>query len=492
MSANAIHRLMTLAAVVVTTSCIGAEPVKEFSLVYNVNNAGYVDVCGCKKKEVRQGSLTRRASFLKQLRTTGRQICLLDGGSSLFAIKDNLKEHEREEAIRKAQLIVESYNRMGYKAMAIGPFDLAGGLDTLRDLEKKAEFVFLSANLVDGNTGELYFKPSVVLEAGGVRLGVIGLTLSTLNKKYLAKVAPNMKVLDPFEAAKKYLAELQGKVDLVVALSHLRQENNIKLVSELKELEILLDPYIEYGNHHTWIKEHEWLDFKDETVFLRTDGQGARLGVLDIKFHTPRVKLADAARILELEEAVESKEATADENKELELSRGKNVLQFQRVSIEPHHRSDPEIDLLVEEWKKGINPSDVARLEGRLPNKEDFLTVAKCQTCHEKQYDNWKKTKHSHAMASLVETGDEHRYDCVGCHSLGYGEAYLDTSKIDSYAEVQCESCHGTNPKHLEAPEEYTFGRVKRSDCLVCHNKEQTRTEFSFATAKAKIQCPKS
>ena len=487
-----MYRLVTLAAIVVTANCMGAESVKKFSLVYNVNNAGYVDVCGCKKKEVRQGSLTRRASFLKQLRTTGREICLLDGGSSLFAIKELPKENEREESIRKAQLIVESYNRMGYRAMAIGPFDLAGGLETLQDLEKKAKFAFLSANLVDGNTGELYFKPSVILESGGVRIGVIGLTLSTLNKKYLEKVAPNMKVLDPFKAAKKYLAELQGKVDLVVALSHLRQENNFKLISELKGLEILLDPYIEYGNHHTWIKDYEWLDFKDETVFLRTDGQGARLGILDIELRTPRVKLADAARIQELEEAVDSGEATAEESKELERDRSKNLLHFQRVSIEPHHRTDPEIDLLVTKWKEKIDPSSVAHLEALLPNKEEFLTVAKCQSCHEKQYDNWKKTKHSHAMASLIETGDEHRYDCVGCHSLGYGEAYLDTSKIGSYAEVQCESCHGTNPKHVEAPEEYTFGRVKRSDCLVCHNKEQTRTDFHFGESRAKIQCPAS
>jgi hypothetical protein len=44
----------------------------------------------------------------------------------------------------------------------------------------------------------------------------------------------------------------------------------------------------------------------------------------------------------------------------------------------------------------------------------------------------------------------------------------------------------------MEAPKEHTFGRVKRSDCLVCHNKEQTRTNFHFAEAKAQIQCPKS
>ena len=269
---------------------------KEFTLVYNVNNAGYVDVCGCKHKQVRQGSLTRRASFLKQLHSTGREICLVDGGSSLFPIKDSVKDTERDEAIRKAGLIVESYNRMGYQAMAVGPFDLAAGMDALRDLEKKAKFPLLSANLVDKTNGELYFKPYVILEPGGVRVGVLGLTLGTLNARRFEKLAPNLKVLDPMETAKKYMQELRGKVDLVVALAHLREESNFKLAEELADLEILVDPYIQYGNHHTWIKEHEWLTFRDSTVFLRSDGQGARLGVVDITVQKPRETIVDSNR----------------------------------------------------------------------------------------------------------------------------------------------------------------------------------------------------
>ena len=79
----------------------------------------------------------------------------------------------------------------------------------------------------------------------------------------------------------------------------------------------------------------------------------------------------------------------------------------------------------------------------------------------------------------------------MGCHSLGYGQAFLDTSKVGAYANVQCESCHGTNPKHAEDPAKNHFSRVSRADCVVCHNKEQTREEFNFAQARAKIQCPK-
>ena len=103
--------------------------------------------------------------------------------------------------------------------------------------------------------------------------------------------------------------------------------------------------------------------------------------------------------------------------------------------------------------------------------------MSKCQECHPKQYENWKTTKHSKALASLVETNDQHRYDCIGCHSLGYGEAFLDTSKIGAFGDVQCESCHGTNPKHADDPKLNKFSKTARSDCLVCHNNDPNSTK---------------
>ncbi len=485
----------SLAATVATCSVGqtgGPDNPKKFTLVYNVNNAGYIDVCGCKHKEVRQGSITRRASFLKQLKATGRDLLILDGGSSLFALDDRLKDAERTEAIRKAKLIVEAYNRMDYKAMAIGPFDLAGGLDTLQTLQARAKFEFLSANMVHKGTRQLYFKPHTVIEVAGVRVGVIGLTLNTMGSAFLAKVAPDLEVTDPIEAARASMNDLKGKTDLLIALSHMKEEATFELAKKLSDLQIVVDPYIQYGNHHTWIKDDEWVSFKDHTLLLRSDGQGARMGVVDITLRESQKPLVLEARVSELEDSVAAKSATAEEKTELEKSRGKNPFKFERISLEPHHRSDPDMDQLVEEWKKNIDPQKVAHLESALPRKNEYLTVEKCKTCHTKQYENWKTTKHSHAMASLAETGDQHRYDCVGCHSLGYGEAFLDTSRVGSFADVQCESCHGTNVKHADDPKQFQFSKVQRSDCIVCHNKEQTRNEFNYATAKPKVQCPKS
>ena len=468
-----------------------SETPKKFTLVYNINNAGYIDVCGCKHKEVRQGSMTRRASFLKQLKATDRNLLLLDGGSAFFPINKRLKPTEVKEAVRKAELITESYNRIGYSAMAIGPYDLITGLDNLLKLKKKARFQMLSANFVDKD-GKLLFKPHAVFEVGGIRVGVIGLTLETIPKPVLEKRAPGCRILDPFTAAEKSYETLRPETDIIIALSHLKEDTNFSLIEKLKGLEMIIDPYIQQGSHKTWLKEEsEWLEEKNNTLFLRSDGQGARLGIVDVELFKNGKTLYSGARYDELLDLVEFDEADAQQKKELQSLSGKNLYRFTRISLEPHHLTDPEIDALVNAWKKNIDLSGVKHLEKDLPDKTRYLTHTACKSCHEKQYAFWLTTTHSHTFDELKKTGDEARYDCIGCHTLGYGAAFLDTTNVGNYANVQCESCHGLQPEHPKKPAEHSFGKVARSSCILCHNKEQTRSVFQFVPARKKVACPK-
>ena len=469
-----------------------SQPADQFTLVYNVNNSGYIDVCGCKRKEVKQGSLTRRASFLTQLRATGRELLLLDGGSAFFKIGKRVPKELRGEAIRKAQLIVESYNRMGYQAMAVGPFDLAAGLDVTRKLEKRAKFPFLSANLFDKDTGKRIFKPHVVFNVNGVRVGVVGLTLATMTRPFLQKVGPNIDARDPMEYLQKSLAELaDDNTDVVVLLSHVREETNWKMIDEIPGIQIVVDPYINYGNHHTWIKDPEWLTRRGDSVFLRSDGQGARMGVLDVEMTKKRQPLVSMVDVTEIEERIAANEANEDEKLKLAKWKGFNSFYFQKISLEPHFRTDPGIDLLVEEWKKNVDPSKIAEHKSEL-RPEEYLTASKCAKCHQTQHDWWKKTKHSTALASLARTGDHQRFDSIGCHTRGYGKAFLDTTNVGQYANVQCESCHGTNVAHAADPHNNPYRKITRQDCIWCHNKEQTLKNFPFLQSRRLVACPSS
>jgi hypothetical protein len=393
--------------------------------------------------------------------------------------------------MRRAELLVEAYNRMGYGALGVGSFDLAAGIDNLKKLEARARFPFLSANLVDGSTGKLYFKPHVIAEVAGAKIGVIGLTLNTMSRTYLDKVAPNAQLLDPVEAARKSLDAMRGQVDAVIALSHLREETSSELATKLPELEIIIDPYIQYGNHHTWIKEEEWVGYRDSTLFLRGDGQGSRLGVLDIRILEPRAKLFSEDRLAELEELASGGTLTEEQKAEKATFAGKNLFRFLRISLEPHHGTDPDFEQLYQKWLQKVDPSTVPVLADPLPGKGNFLTVEGCKSCHEPQYDRWLKTRHAEAFATLVQSGDDAQYDCVGCHSVGYGAAFLQMADIGAYANVQCESCHGTSPEHAKEPEKHRFGPVARETCMTCHNKEVLDKDFDFFTQKKLVQCPK-
>jgi hypothetical protein len=278
---------------------------------------------------------------------------------------------------------------------------------------------------------------------------------------------------------------------MVIALSHLREESNFELMRRFPEIEVFVDPYIQYGNHHTWIKEDEFAVLRGDTLTLRSDGQGARLGVVDMEILVPRATFLPADRLKELQAAVGSGHAKPEEKTELDGFKGKNLFTLRRVSLEPHYGSDPEMEQLIEKWKANVDPAQVPRIADPLPRKSEFLTVENCKGCHQKQYDNWLKTRHAEALATLVASGDDTAFDCVGCHTLGYGLAYVSFSDIGSYANVQCESCHGTNPSHAKDPKKFIFGKVERETCINCHNKEVLDKPFEAESRKREVQCPR-
>ena len=85
---------------------------------------------------------------------------------------------------------------------------------SLPDLETalgEAEFPVVSANAVVSATGALLTEPYAILERGGQRIAILGLTDPW--------EGPEVRVEDPLEAARRYLPELAERADIVVLLS---------------------------------------------------------------------------------------------------------------------------------------------------------------------------------------------------------------------------------------------------------------------------------
>jgi hypothetical protein len=464
-------------------------PERSFTLVYTVNSFGTTEPVGCPHKVLHDGGLARRMTCLRQLAAVGRPLLILDGGAALFPDVDKPPDDEKQKLFLNAELITEAMNRMEYKAMAVGTTDLLLGLGELTHLSGRARFPLLCANLA--LPGGLPFKPSTVVEVAGLKVGVIGLLIDTMGRVYLAKVAPGAELRPAIPAARKEVEELRGKVDLVVALAHIRQDQSRQLAREVEGIDLIIDPSIEYGNHHPRIKDEDWEETVGSTAILRADGNGSSLGVVEIDFQKRTAGMGSRARLAALEAKEAAGTAEEAERSEIRGLRSRNLFLLRRLPLSPHYADDLEAAALLDAHKGGGDVARVAAQPGPAA-RADYLTASACKSCHEKQHQFWTTTSHFSAFEGIHQSGDDRKPECISCHTTGYGPAFLAPAEAPRFAGIQCEACHGTSPLHLKDPAAHPFARVSESICLPCHNEDVLHKDFSYSAALRKVQCPGS
>ncbi len=112
-------------------------------------------------------------------------------------------------------------NRVHPDAFVLGNHEFDYGRDNLDSLIQLTNFPVLSANIYDERTDTLFAAPTVILQRGGVKIGVIGVTVPTLYKLTLPANVADLKMLNPTTVVRKYAKRLEPKVDLTVVLSHM-------------------------------------------------------------------------------------------------------------------------------------------------------------------------------------------------------------------------------------------------------------------------------
>jgi 2',3'-cyclic-nucleotide 2'-phosphodiesterase (5'-nucleotidase family) len=192
---------------------------------------GDIDPCGCKVNP--QGGLARKARWLSQHGKGWDGILLVDAGD-LFAERGNLDPAELPMVWDRALLYLDVFAQLGHDAQGLGDRDFALGVPKLKELEAKAKFPFVCANVVDASTGQPVFKPRVVVEKAGLKIGIFGLApQATLTRLDLEK-ANNIRFESPFDAARAQVAALNAEgVSAIVALAHLNLDELEQLAREV-------------------------------------------------------------------------------------------------------------------------------------------------------------------------------------------------------------------------------------------------------------------
>ena len=172
------------------------------------------------------GGVARRASVIKQIRNTEKNVLLFDAGD-IFQGTPYFNMYGGEP-----ELLLMS--KMGYDAATIGNHDFDNGIEGLAKRLPDMNFPFLNVNYNFTDTPlENKTLPYRIFKKGGIKTGVfgIGIELRGLVDK---KLSGNTIYEDPLLHALQMSAILKNdhKCDLIICLSHLGYKYNDKKISD--------------------------------------------------------------------------------------------------------------------------------------------------------------------------------------------------------------------------------------------------------------------
>jgi len=458
-----------------------------------------------------------------QIKKEGKKLLLLDTGNLLFR-KPLQTETKRKDALLRVDLLIQSYNEIGYDVVNVGEKDLMLGPRFLSETTQKARFLFISANLIDKKTQKGIFAPHVIKEIAGIKIAILGFLDDQFNAT-LQEIDPNLTILDPITTSKELTKRLRETSDLIIVLSQLGESKDRKMARENPQIDLILG-----GGGDALRAVMERIN---EVPIYRLEPRGGYLGRVDYSLNDTRkpIKFLISSEREELEKRLErmmirSKQIKAEitksgkpeemklkelkflESKQKELE--KNLLVFENKNYYKHTaipvqlsvEDDPKIMKGVEYYRaesaKLYKPKVASPLEKELSEKEMLARIPKdslyvgaitCKKCHEVNYRNWLKTKHAKASQTIVASPKYAQEECLICHSTGYGKIgeYATVDDIPLFLKgVQCESCHGPGRGHPGK------GRIERrvtlGVCRNCHTKDQSPT-FNYAAYLEKIGC---
>jgi len=191
----------------------------------------------------------------------------VDAGDALFKypyVRDDQREHLKEVA----RAIIASYNVMECLVLNVGTNDLAGDLEFIMEMQKSADFPFISANTKDVATDEFLFDPYTIIHTSDQTLGFVGVTKGD-------KRLRSFSFSDPVEAAQKAIDEIKDKVDLVFLMANVDEKTERALTAEVKGIDFLLRS--KTGSLQRVPRQ------QDGTTVIRIGKQGKYAGVLKIR-----------------------------------------------------------------------------------------------------------------------------------------------------------------------------------------------------------------
>ena len=429
---------------------------------------GYIEPCGCAGMERMKGGLSRRATFLSEMKEKGWPIAAVDTGliTNGYGFQEELK----------MDMAVNAFSLMDYAAIGISQNELRFPAHYLLKFtvppSAEEQSLFVSANVGVYGFLDLYTLPFKTFERGGVRIGVTSVIETSDTSPFDEKILT--------KPAEERLAEILPQIkkencDHLILIAHGSAQFVNDLADRFPEFDIIMT-----GDSPT-TPPVEPLRTEKGQFIVEVGEKGKYAVVLGV--------YGDQVR-------------------------------YQRVALDSRYKQSKDVHLLMAEYQdvlrglvegQGYKGLGLTSIES--PNRPllgDYVGSAKCESCHEESYRVWRENRHSSAWQSIsLVPPTEHSADpprdcdpeCVSCHVVGWNGSesfpyiggFNNMKTTPHLANVGCESCHGPGSKHIEAEmggdtalqdkfrDAMRLGDTAKQVCYSCHDADNS-PNFDFDT----------
>lgn len=449
--------------------------------------AGALEPCGCSKDQL--GGIDHAAAFFDAEKAGAPNAWMVAAGP-LFFMEPQLTPDDRQQTLWKADAIAQAAKQMNLLAFVPGLNDWAGGADTLAHLREASGAALLAGNL-DGAAGA---TPTLVREAGGVKIGFFGLADP---RDKLGRTPEGVTARPSMEAAKAAIDDLtkQG-ARVLVGLAAIPRGEALRLADNFPQISVLVlgkpaesgdlndaprppvllgsTLVVETSNHLQTlgvIDLHVAPDEKKEGPITFQDAGGVakaeELLTLDTRIHDLEQKINGWEGNPEIKpEDIAARKADLDrlraEKARLEATSTKvtgSFFRYRLVEVRDKLGVDKEVHDEMGAFYKRVNDHNRKAFADRKPKpvaegQAGYAGVDACTDCHDEERKVWDATKHAQAYTTLEKDFKEMNLDCVGCHVTGYDRPGGSTVTFNEKLRgVQCEVCHGPGSLHIKDPE---------------------------------------
>ena len=222
------------------------------------------------------GGFARISSLFSQIRDECRgAVIALDNGDTI---------HGTFQAVNsRGEGMLPILNHLRFDGMT-AHWEFAYGPKQFERIVDRLEYPMLAINCYRKDGGELAYPPYTVVERNDLRVGIIGIAATIVDKTMPSHFSEGLRFTLGREELPLHIRVLreEERVDLVVVLSHLGYPQELQLAEEVDGIDVLLS-----GHTHNRIYDAVTVN---GAIVIQSGCHGSFIGRLDLEIDDKRVK----------------------------------------------------------------------------------------------------------------------------------------------------------------------------------------------------------